>query len=633
MMLLAPWALWFLVVAGGVVALYLLKIKRRSATVPALDFWLALAGQTRVHSLFNRLKRLLSMLLWLAIVACLILALGNPIFSIGKIKPRAIAIVVDNSASMQATEAERDGLTRLELAKKAVAELTGGRPVTDQWLLIEATREARVVQPWTIETRAVQRAATEMRPFYGSADVAKAVELAGQLLVGKPDPCIVVVSDGDAGRLAKVKESDPRVVQWPIGKTRENVGVCKLAVRRDRQNGNYQALIGVFNSGEAKLETSVTLELDGRSQSVELVSAEAGATWEKIVAIDAPNGGVLRVALDRADALAVDDEAFASLEPIRPAVVWLVSAKESAFFFEHALASMEPLVSAAESLTISPEQYEQVVAAAGAAGSTVKRADLVVFNGWTPTKMPAAGRFVVVNACPEELGTVAAEEIERPELHMDPAAHPITQHVTLQGSRLAKARRVELKKAARVLAHTAEAMPLVALVEEPGRQTLLLAFDVLESDLPFRNAFPLLMRNTVAYMHEEAPTWLRGSYAVGEVIRPVREMPTGVAAKLFAVRGEKSEEVKAVGEAGVYAGMEKPGAVRLEVGEERSLAAIHVADAAESDVRVTSVGEDAATALGVSRGVFGGLPWVTLAIVAAVGLAFEWLSYHYRWTE
>ncbi len=70
MTLLAPWALWFIAVAGGVVALYLLKIKRRTATVPVLDFWLALAGQTKVHSLFNRLKRLLSMLLWLVIVAC-----------------------------------------------------------------------------------------------------------------------------------------------------------------------------------------------------------------------------------------------------------------------------------------------------------------------------------------------------------------------------------------------------------------------------------------------------------------------------------------------------------------------------------------------------------------------------------
>src|SRR5687767_10627703 len=104
MTLLAPWALWLALVGGAVVALYLLKIKRRQASVPALDFWLELAGRTRVHSLFERLKRLLSMLLWLLIVACLVLALGNPILSLGRIKPRAIAVVIDNSASMQTLE-------------------------------------------------------------------------------------------------------------------------------------------------------------------------------------------------------------------------------------------------------------------------------------------------------------------------------------------------------------------------------------------------------------------------------------------------------------------------------------------------------------------------------------------------
>src|SRR2546430_1306689 len=45
MTLLAPWAVWFSIIAGAIVALYLLKIKRRRQTVPALDFWRRLAGR------------------------------------------------------------------------------------------------------------------------------------------------------------------------------------------------------------------------------------------------------------------------------------------------------------------------------------------------------------------------------------------------------------------------------------------------------------------------------------------------------------------------------------------------------------------------------------------------------------
>jgi hypothetical protein len=176
MTLLAPWALWLLALGGAVIALYLLKIKRRAATVPALDFWLQLAGRTKVHSLWDRLKRLLSMLLWLVVVACLALAVGNPLLSLGSIKPRAIAVVIDNSASMQTLESQDStlasgqgsgGTTRLDLARRAVEDLTTRRPVTDEFLLIEAAQEPHVREPWTYEGKAIRTAAEGMTPFSG----------------------------------------------------------------------------------------------------------------------------------------------------------------------------------------------------------------------------------------------------------------------------------------------------------------------------------------------------------------------------------------------------------------------------------------------------------------------------------
>jgi von Willebrand factor type A domain/Aerotolerance regulator N-terminal len=635
MTLLAPWALWFLLVAGGVVVLYLLKIKRRTATVPVLEFWIQLAGQTKVHSLFNRLKRLLSMLLWLVIVACLILALGNPILSLGKIKPRAIAVIIDNSASMQAFEKDSGGKSRLALAKEALTNATGGRPVNDEWLLIEATREPRVLQPWTFETKAIRRAADKLTPFNGAADLAEAVRLAGQLLAGKQDPCILVISDGAAGAALSLAAADPRIVYWPIGKTRDNAGIGQLAVRPDRQNGNYQALITVINGSDQKLDTQLTLEIDGRSQSVELVSAEPGATWEKTVTIDALNGGVLRASLDHSDALALDNEAFAVLPPIRPAVVWLVSDKETSFFFEHALASMDPLVGAADSLTIWPDQYEKAAASLNAPETTLKHPDLIIFNGWIPPKLPDSGRFVIVNACPDELAKPNGDPLAAPQLHLDPTPHAITQHLTLQGSRLARANRITLKQPARILAQSADSDPLIALIQQPDRQTLLVSFDILDSDLPFRNAFPLLLRNTVAYMHEDAPSWLRTNYAAGETIRPLRPIPPAAPPVLHILRAGKSEEVKppVINQAFSFTSTNMLGAVRLDVADQASFAAINIGDPSESSIAPAPASEDAAARLGLSRRLLGGMPWAVLAMIAAFGVVFEWLSYHFRWTE
>lgn len=644
MTLLAPWALWFAVLGGAVVALYLLKIKRRRATVPALDFWLDLAGRTKVHSLFERLKRLLSMLLWIAVVACLMLALGNPILSLGRIKPRAIVVIVDNSASMQAAEDDR-GRTRLAMAREAVSEITSRRPVADQWLLIEAAREPRVLHPWTYETRPIRKAAESLTPYGGTGNLAAAVELAGQLAAGKPDPCIVVVSDGQAGAIERLATADARVVYWPVGKATDNLGISRLAVRTDRLHGNYLGLIGITNSSDQKVDTQVTLEVNGTTHSVELVNVEPGAAWEKTITIEPPgegatNGGVLRAVIDRPDALALDNQAFAILQPIRPAVVWLVSNHDSSFFFEQALASMTPLIVPEESMTMTLERYEQVAAAiASQTAAIAKPPDLIIFDNCAPAALPPVGRFVLINALPAKFPARVVGTLETPQMYLAPSPHSITQHISLTGSRLARASLTRFDEPVRTLAGTAEGDPLIVLIEQPNRQMVYLAFDVLDSDLPFRNAFPLLLRNIVAFMHEEAPAssaWLKPAYQIGEVVRPLRPLPESMdTATVTVLRSGKMEDraLRVSSRTFSFDDTGVPGAIRFGAGEERSYASINLADAGESRIAPAPAVADAALQLHLSRGILGSMPWVGLALLALAAIGLEWMTYHFRWTE
>lgn len=658
MMFLAPWALWFLLLGGAVVALYLLKIKRRQATVPALDFWLALAGRTRVHSLWERLKRLLSMLLWLIVVACLVFAIGNPILSLGRIKPRAIAVVFDNSASMQTLETAGDGKTRFELARAAVADLVSRRPVSDEWLLIEAADTPRVLQPWTFEPAQLRQAAEGLKPFGGSGDLKSAVELAGQLLAGKPEPCIVVVSDGAAGALTDIAASDPRVIPWPIGTTRDNLGLARLSVRTDRLRANYQALISVVNASDEKIDTQIVLEIDGSPFGVELVSVEPHSAWEKTVIIDPParaesadsvgglggggggGGWVLRATIERPDALMLDNQALAVLEPIRPAIVWLVTPPDSAFFFEQALAAMDPLIWAEESLTMTPERYEQAAAAVRSATpdqpAPIKAPDLIVFNACTPKALPPSGRFVFVGSMPSELPAASVGTLDTPQIFLAPRPHPLTQHITLQGARLAKAQKLTLREPARVLAHSADGDPLVILFEQPDRQSLVFAFDVLESDLPFRNAFPLLLRNAVAFMHEDAPSWLQPRYPIGGRVEPLRPLPPDLKSVTLNVQRDAKPdtvELPITDARFAFTDTGRAAALRLMIAGEPVSSAITLTDPRESRIDPAPAADDPAAKLMLSRKLLGTMPWVMLAALAAAIIALEWMTYHFRWTE
>jgi len=65
--------------AGAIVVVfYILKLRRRPVAVPFSKIWERILRDKEATSLFSQLKRLLSLLLQLALLAMLLLALGDP---------------------------------------------------------------------------------------------------------------------------------------------------------------------------------------------------------------------------------------------------------------------------------------------------------------------------------------------------------------------------------------------------------------------------------------------------------------------------------------------------------------------------------------------------------------------------
>ncbi len=632
MTLLAPWALWFSAVAAGVVALYLLKIKRRRQTVPALDFWRQLVGQTQVRSLFQRLKRWLSLALWLLIVTCLILAIGNPVLSFGRIKPQSIAVIIDNSASMQAIEqALEEGKTetRFTEALRALNDLTTRRPVRDEWLLIDAAHEARVITPWTLDRKSIHDGAAAIRPHGGTADLSGAAALAAQLLEGKKDPCIVVLSDGADGAVEKLAKADARIAPWIIGTADDNLGIATLKVRVHREESMHYVYVRVVNASPAAVESQLVFEADGTTVAVEPLAVDAGGEWEKTITFSQPNGAVLRAWIDRADALADDNEAFAILPPIRAAAVLLVTPLAESFFFEQALTAMAPLVDAENSRTLTIEEFD-------AAAASAVSADLAIFNNCAPAKMPASGRFVFVNRWPAEIPAKVNGLLERPEMVLTSRDHPLMRFVSVSSVALVKAHDVTLSERATILAESNDGSPLVFLHEAPDRQSLCVAFDVMESDLPFRNAFPVLLRNTVAHMVSEQSLWIADQYHVGDVITPLRALPSDVTAVDVARLNQTGvNEARTAVERGAfaYANTASRGPLRFTIGDDIAYTAVNLADATESRIAIVKPEKTPAELLALSDRLFGTVPWLALAAIAATLIGVEWMTYHHRWTE
>jgi len=111
-------------VAGAfATALYILKLRRRAVAVPFSKLWERILRDKEATSLFSKLKRLLSLLLQLALLALLALSLGDPRAAATLIKGRNLVVLVDASASMQATDVAP---TRLGAAKGEIKKLIRG---------------------------------------------------------------------------------------------------------------------------------------------------------------------------------------------------------------------------------------------------------------------------------------------------------------------------------------------------------------------------------------------------------------------------------------------------------------------------------------------------------------------------
>src|SRR5579872_6482939 len=94
----------FAIVGAAIGVLYILKLRRRAVAIPFSPLWQRILRDKEATSLFSKLKRLLSLLVQLALLALLVLALGDPRAAESLMKGRTVVVLVDASASMQASD-------------------------------------------------------------------------------------------------------------------------------------------------------------------------------------------------------------------------------------------------------------------------------------------------------------------------------------------------------------------------------------------------------------------------------------------------------------------------------------------------------------------------------------------------
>ena len=143
MNLLHPLALAWLGLAVPIVIFYILKIRMRRVPVSTILFWRQIFEEKQPKSLWQKLRHLLSLLIQVAFLLLLVFALTEPIFRWEIRDARRLVLVVDNSASMNASDVA-PAATRLAKAKEEALKLIDGLRSRDEMAIVAAGTQPTV---------------------------------------------------------------------------------------------------------------------------------------------------------------------------------------------------------------------------------------------------------------------------------------------------------------------------------------------------------------------------------------------------------------------------------------------------------------------------------------------------------
>ena len=141
--------------ASALVALYLLKLRRRRLEVPFADLWRRVLSESQSTALWKKLRRLISLAIQLILLMLLLSALADPRLAASQ-HGRSIVFVVDTSASMQATDGG-GGLTRLQAAQKQAQQLVRALAGDDEAMVVSMDARPAPVGGMTRDNFSVPR--------------------------------------------------------------------------------------------------------------------------------------------------------------------------------------------------------------------------------------------------------------------------------------------------------------------------------------------------------------------------------------------------------------------------------------------------------------------------------------------
>jgi len=606
--LLAPLAaIAFLPLAAIIILLYLLKLRRRDLVVPSVFLWRRAVQDMQANTPFQKLRRNLLMLLQLIALACVIAGLAAPFFLAARPAGESVVIVLDASASMNATDAAG---SRFEEAKRRAEEIAAGMGRHDEGALVVCGGRASVALPFSQDRRRLAAAIAAAPATDCLTNVGEGVLLALSLAGKRPDARVYVLSDGAFPPLPET--SSPADIQFVrVGTRNDNLAVLAFEAARPVGSEDHQILLRVNNYAPEEKRTVVSIYRDEDLLDAEEMVFGAGETRTETFRLSLGEPGLLRVELEADDDLASDNVAYAYAGD--PSAVSVLLVTPGNLFLEQALLVLPEV-----------EVFKATSLAAAEAEAAFRDHDVVILDRSPVPALPDSGGVMMIG------GVSEGAELTAPVITRWEENHPALRYVNLGAVQIARARAIAPSAGETVLAYAGNS-PVTVVREAAGLRTISFGWDFLDSDLPLRVGFPVLLRNVVHWLAESegrsAPMRVRPGTVVRLTVPPDTRsgdvtMPNGRRRSLSVIDGQAT-----------FADTHWVGVYRFEAGERTWQWTVDLRSGEESNLsprQEVRLG-DRKVAAGTGPPKVEQHLWPALVLLALGVLFAEWHLYHRRY--
>lgn len=603
-------ALLYLLTIPPVVLLYFLRLRRKDRVIPSTLLWQNATADLQANAPFQRLRKSLLLFLQVLLLAVLAVTIARPFLTIKALTGESQVIIIDASASMQATDEKP---SRLAAAKRAAGKIVADLSRGDEACIIEAGSRTRVRAGFTANRRALRTAINRVEAADTETTLSDGVALGVSLAKKKRGAEIVLISDGAFDPLDDLVLGGERVRFVRVGKRHYNVGITAMDARRDYSaRGAVQVFIQMTSFVDEPVPFSLEIHHDDSLVDVRPVELAARGTHGEVLSEYPYETGVLEARIDLKDDLLVDNSAFACLSPRRDISVLLVGGAN--LFLQKAL-EVDLHV---EVTRVDPSDYK-------AAGDF----DVTVFDGWAPKRLGDGG-YLLIHAGAENAPVQVTGDVGLPVVVRSDQRHPVTRYAGFDEIAIADALTVAVRPWGEVLVD-GDTTPLVVCGQRGQTRAVYVGFAVERSNLPLRAAFPILIQNCLEWLSGETESVANRSVRTGDTVS--LEAPAEGQSVTVVGPDGRAHGLAARTGVPVFDAVDRAGVYRARYGEEDEQRFVaNLLSQSESDLAPrtdVSIGgrrlAGGAALVKANREI-----WRHLAALALLIAALEWYAYHRR---